>query len=84
MVLGSIVLLSWIFFNVLSGNIRVPNVKTLKRVCNFRAIICESINNYSHHVKNQWRQEVEDGYIFVNIFAKHNLTIRSIIFMLQY
>ena len=26
--------------------------------------------NYHHHVKNQPHQEVEDSYIFVNIFAK--------------
>ena len=39
-------------------------------VCNFCTKICGLINNYIHHGKNQPRQEVEDGYIFANIFVK--------------
>ena len=46
-----------------------PNVKTLKRVCTFHTEICDFIHNYFHHGENQPRQEVEDSYIFENIFV---------------
>ena len=47
------------------------NGKALKSVCTFNTKICDSINNYVHHDEKQPRHEVEDGYIFVNIFVKN-------------
>ena len=42
----------------------------LKSVCNFGTKICYLIKNYVHHGKNQPYQEVEDGYISVDVFVK--------------
>ena len=42
-------------------------VKCPKIVFNFRTKIADSVKNYAHHGKKQPHQEVEDGYIFVNI-----------------
>ena len=36
-----------------------------RSIFTFRAKICDSVKNYIHYGKNQRRQEVEDGYIFV-------------------
>ena len=47
-----------------------PDVKPPKRVCTFHTKICDLIQNYVHHGENQPRQEVEDGYIFVNVFVE--------------
>ena len=54
-----------------------------RSVCTLHTKICDLIHNYIYHGKNQPCQEVEDGYIFVNIFVK-NMTIRPIIFMVHY
>ena len=49
-------------------------LKIYKRGCNFVTKLCDLIKNYLHNGKIQPRQEVEEGYIFVNIFVK-NLNI---------
>ena len=51
-------------------------------MCDFHTEICNLIKNYVHQGENNPRQEVSDGYIFVNIFIK-NLTI-SLIIILYY
>ena len=43
------------------------DVKPLKNSFTFHTKICDLIQNYVHHGENQLRQEVEYGYIFVNI-----------------
>ena len=46
--------------------------------------IYDLIKNYSPHGENNQCKEVEDGYIFENIFVKNNPNIRPIICMVQY
>ena len=42
----------------------------LRIVCIFLTKICDLIKNYIHHGENNPRQDIEDGYIFANIFVK--------------
>ena len=35
----------------------------------FHTKMCDLIHNYVHHGENWTRQDLEDGYIFVNIFG---------------
>ena len=41
-----------------------------RSVRTFHTKICDLIQNYIYHGKSQPCHEVEDGYIFVNIFVK--------------
>ena len=55
-----------------------------RSVCTFCVKLCDSVNSYIHHGKNQPCQEVKDGNIFANIFVKNDPTIRLIILMVHY
>ena len=57
---------------VMSISFKMKDLSLLRSTCTFYAKICDSIKNYAHHRKNQPRQEVEDGYIFVNKFVKQS------------
>ena len=52
-------------------------------LCNVCARICGLNSNHIQHGNNQPRQEVEDGYIFVNNVV-NIYTIKPMIFMVQY
>ena len=41
-------------------------------LCNFRAKIYDSIKIYIHHGKNYPHHNIEDFYIFLNIFLKQS------------
>ena len=48
-------------------------------MCTFHTKIYDLIQDYVHHGENQLCQEVEDDFIFLNIFVGGNLTIWPII-----
>ena len=52
-----------------------------RNVCTFLTKICDSIKSYGHNCKKQPRQEVEDGYIIVNIFVKEQSDYLTNIFL---
>ena len=47
-----------------------PNFKVLKKCMSFDTKICGSINNHVHHVNKNPHQEIEYGYIFLNVVVK--------------
>ena len=48
------------------------SLETEEKQTTTRTKICDWIKNYAPHGKNQQREEVQDGYVFANIFVKNN------------